>query len=346
MNNNRIPSLDGLRAISILLVMTSHWSYAHGFASLANLGDLGVRVFFVISGFLITGLLLRELEAGGRIDLLKFYFRRTLRIFPAYYFFLLVFAGLAAAGRLLISFKQFLPALTYTSNYFFPGAWELDHAWSLAVEEQFYLIYPGILAFCGRRRTLRLLAGVLVAAPFVRLLDHQLFGEAQAIWLTKGFHANVDSLAAGCLLAFLRGRLHASAVYLRVLKSPLLFLLPIAVVFVNEQIDYRHLDLGLFHSLNNLLIALLIDWAVTNFDRNPFGRLLNTRILAFVGAMSYSIYLWQQPFLNPGPPSRFFEMPSAAVGLVFFSLFSYFVIEKYFLARRAVWEKRIFRGND
>ena len=109
---DRIPSLDGLRTVSIALVIASHAARNFGPTAAYNIGDLGVRVFFVISGFLITGLLIAESEKSGRIDLLKFYFRRTLRIFPPYYFLLIVLAVLAVSGRVHIfsrsSFRYFL----------------------------------------------------------------------------------------------------------------------------------------------------------------------------------------------------------------------------------------------
>src|SRR4029078_12859628 len=84
-------------------------------------------------------------------------------------------------------------------------------AWSLAVEEQFYLLFPGIMVLARTRRTMvRTLASILVLCPIFRLFDHIFFADAQPIWLTKGFHANADTLAVGCLLAFLRPGLHAN----------------------------------------------------------------------------------------------------------------------------------------
>lgn len=344
MNNQttRIPSLDGLRTFSIALVIISHLSYSYNLTSLANLGDLGVRIFFVISGFLITGLLLKELDENDSINLAKFYFRRTLRIFPAFYFFVFFILFLMLSGKILLTFSQFIPVLTYTSNYFYPASWELDHVWSLSVEEQFYLIFPGILAFFGRRKTKILLGLAVLLCPLIRLFDYQIFAEAKEIWLTKGFHANVDSLAVGCLLAFMREKLHNNNIYKGLVNSPFLFFLPILIIFVNELIDYKHLYLGLFFSLNNLLIAFFIDWSVTNSEQNFVGKLLNTKLFIFIGMMSYSIYLWQQPFLNPDPPIKYFAFPFGLVPFLIFTCFSYFVVEKFFLNHRRGWEIKFF----
>ena len=351
-SSNRIPSLDGLRAISILLVIASHAAFIFGFSSFFNVGDLGVRVFFAISGFLITGLLIRELDKADKINLVKFYFRRTLRIFPPYYFFLLIFVLLAVAGKVQISLAQFLPVFTYTSNYIFPGDWNLDHAWSLSVEEQFYLIYPGFLVLFGRHTIAWLLGVSLLICPIVRFADFQLFSYLQPIWMTKGFHANLDTLAIGCLLALKHKWLHENQLYRQILDSKFMFAVPVLLITVNAQIDYPGLNLGLLFSFNNILIALTIDWAVTH-HANIAGKILNSRPFVFIGMMSYSIYLWQQPFLlnlgafvnrylNPDLSSKHFAFPYSLCAFALCCGVSYFAVEKYSLKLRRYGEKVFF----
>ena len=139
----RIPSLDGLRAISITLVLVAHLAGTRNFplseatGNFWGLGEFGVRVFFVISGFLITGLLMQELAQEGRIRLGRFYLRRTLRIFPPYYT-LLAALGLASVfGAVTLAPHDLLHGATYTSNYYLGRSWFLGHSWSLSVEEQF-----------------------------------------------------------------------------------------------------------------------------------------------------------------------------------------------------------------
>ena len=313
-----------------------------GFSSSYNVGDLGVRIFFVISGFLITGLLVQELDKTDRINLVKFYFRRTLRIFPPYYFFLLVFALLAILGKIHILLTQFLPVFTYTSDYFFPGDWNFDHAWSLSVEEQFYLIYPGLFVLFGRRKIEWLLALTLLICPILRFVDFNLFSYLHPIWLTKGFHANLDTLAIGCLLALKHKALHKSLRYQRLINSKLAFVIPVLLVLINTQIDYAGLNLGILFSINNILIAFTIDWAVTRCD-NLVSRLLNSSPFVFIGMMSYSIYLWQEPFLNPDPSSKYFAFPYNLIGFVVFCGFSYFVVERFSLRFRKNYENELFR---
>lgn len=108
-----------------------------------GLGNLGVRIFFVISGFLITGLLLKEIEKTNTINLVKFYFRRTIRIFPPYYFFLLVLLCLSLLGYIQISQRSFSMAFAYATDYHKPDNWHLGHTWSLSVE-------GAILSFVSR----------------------------------------------------------------------------------------------------------------------------------------------------------------------------------------------------
>jgi peptidoglycan/LPS O-acetylase OafA/YrhL len=338
---NRIPSLDGLRTVSITLVIASHVALNFGTAAY-NIGDLGVRVFFVISGFLITGLLIAESEKSGRIDLLQFYFRRTLRIFPPYYFLLAILAVLAVLGRVNMTFTQFLPVFTYASDYVYPGAWDVDHAWSLAVEEQFYLLFPGLMVLLRTRRNIIwTLAAILVLCPMFRYVDHAFFADAQPIWLTKGFHANADTLSIGCLLAFMRSALHANGTYARAIRSRWMILLPPAVLLVNSQIDYTGLNLGALFSVNNLLIALMIDWAVTNGEGYA-GRVLNSRPAVVLGMMSYSIYLWQQPFLEPDPASRYFAFPYNIIGFAAAVCVSYYLVERYSIRVRKALAPRLF----
>ena len=136
----RIPSLDGLRAISIILVLLAHLSGTRHFVKSGVFeiyGNVGVRIFFVISGYLITLLLLKEHERTATISLRDFYIRRAYRILPAAYVFMLpvILWYARSLNRVTI-----LAAVTYTSNYIHVGNWILGHLWSLSVEEQFYLL--------------------------------------------------------------------------------------------------------------------------------------------------------------------------------------------------------------
>ncbi len=338
--NNRIPSLDGLRTISVALVVLSHFLPAVG--NFSNVGMLGVKFFFVISGFLITGLLLKEIDKTSDINLIKFYFRRTLRIFPPYYFYLLVI--FIALKFEIISFTEsFKSSLTYTSNYFVPETWNLLHTWSLSVEEQFYLIFPFVLIFLGTRKIGWLLVGLIIICPLLRLADYGLYSESAKMWIYYGFHANADGLATGCLLAVFYERLHKNEFYLRILDSRLFLIVPLLLVTVNSLTEPRRFYLGATFTISNFLIALCIDWAITNYNHNFFGRFLNTAPMEQIGVMSYSIYLWQQPFLNHDTVLWFNTFPYNFIGIALFSCLSYFAVEKLSLRWRGRLEKRFFK---
>ena len=167
----RLPSLDGVRAVAIGLVILGH---ELGYDSRRQVGDfanLGVRCFFVLSGFLITTLLLEEFRENGRVSLRNFYARRTLRIFPAFYFFLFVVFVLMKRGWVApIGASSWIHAATYTMDYlgFHDRAWDLGHLWSLAVEEQFYLIWPAALVLLRPRRALWSAFAVILVVPLIR----------------------------------------------------------------------------------------------------------------------------------------------------------------------------------
>ncbi|MBB5896534.1 peptidoglycan/LPS O-acetylase OafA/YrhL [Kutzneria kofuensis] len=162
-------SLNGLRCLSILAVIWHHCGGDVAGIPVPRTGYLGVSLFFVISGFLITTLLLRERDQHGQISLRRFYARRSLRIFPLYYTVVAIYAVLvllvwkpSAYGN---DYLHNLPAfLTYTSNWFVPLGSELYLAWSLAAEEQFYLVWPVIERFTARKWPVLLAVAILMVS--------------------------------------------------------------------------------------------------------------------------------------------------------------------------------------
>ncbi|MFL6228070.1 MAG: acyltransferase family protein, partial [Pyrinomonadaceae bacterium] len=293
----RIASLDGLRAISICLVLLSHLGGTRGFViperftNFFELGHLGVRVFFVISGFLITNLLLNELAKKDSINLKKFYFRRTFRIFPPYYVLLLTVFLLQVGGLVALAPHDLIHAATYTSNYYPERSWYVGHTWSLSVEEQFYLLWPAILVFAGRRRGLWGAAAFVLVSPLLRLVIYHFTGSRYAIGHT--FETVADSIAVGCVLAGVRAWLQRQQAYLRLLASRWFFLIPLAVISASALYDRPRLYIFFGFTIMNVGIALCVDRCVTRGSSDSVGRLLNSRPLVFVGVMSYSIYLWQ-----------------------------------------------------
>jgi peptidoglycan/LPS O-acetylase OafA/YrhL len=286
---HRIPSLDGLRGISIWAVMLAHAS-SHFTSTplhvrrvhdvLAATAYFGVTTFFVISGFLITKLLLGEYARTSRVDLANFYRRRAARILPAALLYIVVVLLL---GRVTVS--QALYAFTFNTTYFYDqAARPLQQLWSLSVEEQFYLLWP--VAFClGVRNAKRYCWAIMLLSPIIRILlkDH---GYTQYAHLAPAIG---DSLAGGCLLAFYESEVRVFT--RKYLLSTPAFLILCAVTIGAAGVVYRW-DLVLSWGLIPCLLALAISVAIERRDT-----LLNKGPLVWTGLLSYSLYLWQQPFL-------------------------------------------------
>jgi peptidoglycan/LPS O-acetylase OafA/YrhL len=347
----RIPSLDGLRAISIIFVLIPHFVFTEQFAILSrvpdhwfeNLGNLGVRVFFVISGFLITNLLLHELEAKQTIHLPKFYFRRTLRIFIPYYVFLLIVTLVQALGWIRLTSNDFLHAVTYTMNYSYAPSWEVAHTWSLSVEEQFYLLWPAILIVAGKRRSLWIASVFFfVIAPAVRLGYSYFQPSLIPYQIRYRFETTADAIAIGCLLAGTLEWLRRQPLYHRALQSNLFILVPLIVLYagiVMELHRRRYWLVGI--PVTNIGIAACIAWCLTNTS-GRIGRILNAKPMVLLGKMSYSVYLWQQLFLNPSSPAIVARFPLNLVLVAASSFVSHYLVERPSLEMRQRLEDRLF----
>ncbi|MBI5517298.1 MAG: acyltransferase [Deltaproteobacteria bacterium] len=326
----RIPSLDGMRAASLLLVLTTHASGTRGFVNwgpLRMLAHLGVHAFFTISGFLITTLLCRELEKTRTISLQKFYLRRFRRIAPPAMVLLVTIAALTAAGVLDVPWKHFLAAATYTSNFKGDLHWNVAHTWSLSCEEQFYLLWPPVLKYFGRQTGARVCVGAIVLAPLLRVLVYRT-GHLDQWGLSFPLH--VDALAFGCLLALEGHRLLASERWRRFLCSHTFYLVPAAAVAGWALYRYPDLYSVIGQPLMFLSITLCIQrW--TNFPDGRAGWLLNLRPVAWFGMMTYSLYLWQQLFLDRRSDRWYNTFPLSAALMFIPALLSYYYVELPFV---------------
>ncbi len=329
---SRIPSLDGLRAISIALVLLGHLvgtqnfpAWIHPPASLAN---MGVRVFFVISGFLITSLLLKEWDKTGRISLKQFYLRRIFRIFPAFYVYIGVVLVLVWAGWVAVLDGDLLHAFTYTMNYHHPHGWPLAHLWSLAVEEQFYLMWPAVFLLAGPHRAMKVAAGVILLGPLVRIGTWQLFESVRPTY-GQQFEAVADALASGCLLAGIYNTLGAWEKYQQFLRSAWFWVAPV-VLGLLQFIDKPRVQMFAGQTLMNLCILLIIERMV-RYPETPAGKVLNLAPLRFMGVLSYSLYLWQQLVLNRHSASWTAAFPVNLGIAVVLAISSYYIVERPFL---------------
>jgi peptidoglycan/LPS O-acetylase OafA/YrhL len=331
----RIPSLDGLRALSIAFVIVGHSADAVNaprfLAYFGHLGNFGVRCFFIISGFLITSLLLKEREKTGRISMKGFYIRRALRILPPSLTYIGIIAACAAFGWLTLKPGDLAHALTYTINYRFNPAHWFRHLWSLSVEEQFYFLWPGVLWLAGTRRGVKVAWAVIIADPFVRALMWFAFHASNSA-MTKHFEAIADTLATGCLLSMNFNRIGAISWYRQFQSSKFFWIVALGLalggnaVFVVTPAGFYILG----QSIANLGTALCIDWSIRNFDRGV-GRLLNWRPIVYIGALSYSLYLWQNAFLNPDWDAWPARLPTSILIAFGLAVASYYLVEQPFL---------------
>jgi peptidoglycan/LPS O-acetylase OafA/YrhL len=299
LRRGRIPALDGLRAVSIALVLAAHAigtgllpmsARGSGFA-----GDVGVRTFFVLSGFLITTLLLRELEQRGAISLAGFYVRRAFRIFPAFYTFLFVIGVLALIGPVELLEYDLLAAASYTTNFHTDRSWWTGHLWSLAVEEQFYVVWPLVLVLLGLLRAWWFAGIAVLAAPLLRV----------ALWYASPSHRDLvdqafpcvfDALATGCLLAFAAPRIARSERCARIIDSRWFWLVALVAIaplaIRNPLVRY-----GAAMTIANFAIAAVIVRCAAR-PHSRVSRVLERPGFVWLGTLSYSLYLWQQLFLN------------------------------------------------
>jgi peptidoglycan/LPS O-acetylase OafA/YrhL len=347
-HGERIPSLDGLRALSIALVMIGHAVGTTGAPAwrlpvvAAGVANLGVQVFFVISGLLITTLLDAETERTGRIDLVKFYFRRTLRIMPPYYAALVILVLLSMLGITSTTLADVWHAVTYTSNYHPDRSWSVGHFWSLGVEEQFYLLWPALLLWAGRRKGVGIALAAVAVVPLIRTVAWVLV-PAYRPYVGTSFETTSDALAAGCVLALASRHGMIPAFWLKLRASPWTPVLALAMVILPLRwFEYpsRYLTVGWTASI--IACVLLVDWSVHNPSRG-LGQLLNSAPMRAIGVRSYSIYLWQQLFIDHQRTAWWTAFPANIVLALVAGAASYALIERPALNLRGWLERRWFR---
>lgn len=331
-----IPALDGMRAIAVFLVIIYHF----GFAQVP--GGLGVLIFFVLSGFLITWLLLKENDSTGRISLRNFYLRRALRIFPAFYcFWLGTVALLAFTGR-HIDWPHAISALFYTSNYyqgiFKPADSFVSHTWSLAIEEQFYLLWPGIFyLFRKDIRRLSMVAGGLILFTWIWRWVLQFAVHVDQSYIYRAFETRIDHLMVGCLLALTLRRGALDGVCHKLCRFSWMPLVSAALLFVSAciygQSPYYRDAIGFV--IEPLLVAVLLIQLI-HFSSTPAWKWIHSRVLNWLGRISYSLYLYQQITLHPAHRllEKFPVIIQLLAGIAFTIIMasaSFYLVERYFL---------------
>ena len=352
MKTTRLQSIGGWRAVSIILVLGGHLHFSNAFPAADERvvgwffdGNLGVRFFFVISGFLITHLLLQEHELTGAVNLKNFYIRRALRILPVCYVFLLV----VLLFQLFTSWKQ--PVANWLANIFFmtdfissPRA--TGHLWSLGVEEKFYLIWPFLLvaAGCQNKKRLRyLLAIPLITTPICRWITqaHLATPALHPFFQFFPFFNYCDSLAVGCLAAVFFTQKNFIGRPGKIQR----LVLAVALIVV-PQILY---SLGIYPGMSYMLgpscqavgFALLL---LQSIGEPSQFKPLNSAVMTHIGVLSYSIYIWQQicwsrEVTASSPRYWYFALLMSLTLIYVVSAASYYGLEKPLMGLRARFRK-------
>lgn len=297
------PALDGVRGLAILLVLAVHTSHLFGWSLLKG-GSIGVDIFFVLSGFLITCILLEEWAQTKTINLRHFYLRRCLRLIPG---LILVICTLLLFSNFLFSTaeaeqtRRIVPfVLIYVTDFFASLSPEtplgaLRHSWSLAIEEHFYLLWPPILlqllrTGSSRRILLALTVSLGAAVCLHRALLFQFgFSPARTYY---GFDTRADALLIGCAagLAVSWGLVRAMS-RLNILAVALMVVFAIGTDFASPIMHE-----GGFTILATATALLLINLVLT--EKGTLHVLLNWKLLVWIGRISYGLYLWHYPMFK------------------------------------------------
>ena len=338
---NHINGLNGLRAIAVIFVVISHWFPLTHIVNTFPLGGIGVDVFFVLSGFLISRILLNQKEGieentKDKFKALKnFIARRALRIFPIYY---LLLAILYLTNGVEVR-RDFIYHITYMSNYlfYFTKNWHgmLAHLWSLAVEEQFYLIWPLLLFFVLKKNILKLLISVIVISTVFHLASKEHISYILTL-------SCINTFGLGALLAYVEVY---KPKFGRQFKIVIQYIfVPLIILFI---LQYTVLYLKYFPSrlIMSLITLNFIRICLQNNNKNLIFIILNNRVFNFIGMISYGIYLYhcplpsywrrffrmfkiESPFTNSCGEMNYYELFAQFSLLLFISYLSWIMVEK------------------
>jgi peptidoglycan/LPS O-acetylase OafA/YrhL len=308
------------------------------------LGHLGLRgsnptyaviCFFVLSGFLITHILLKEYDATGGISLRRFYARRALRIFPAFYGYAICYIVGRVLLKLPIDWPTVVSCLIYVSNYFFAFSGHqlttMVHTWSLAVEEQFYFIWPFVVWRLGGDR-IRLMKGLLwsvVAIWIYRWLA--VLAGLPGTYIFGAFETRADAIAIGCVMAIAN---RERRIPRWLIDQKWTGLAAVTAICASSAVDLNGPRFA--WALVAVACAVILIQAIAHSQSRWYGW-LNSAPLRALGVISYSLYLYH-PFASR-LPGGFRNLPFGVVFAIALATGSYWMVEKPFLA----WKDRLAR---
>lgn len=307
LSSHRIAALDGVRGIAILMVMEEHF-FASTHPELGHWGRLGVTIFFVLSGYLITGNLLKESDRFRKIDLARFYVRRAFRLWPCAWAYLACTTLIVWIGGHRFDWANDLKCILFVRN--FTGDHCItEHFWSLSIEEQFYLAWPLVLVFFRKRAQWIAISGIAAVAAY-RWLHWSAWIDRVHDAAAYGTQFHADALLCGCLLAILAASYPHICSNLRIITLLLVVLLAVAILPVR---------------LAPTAAVLAIALGILLIRHSPAANLaLSLAPLAALGRISYSLYVWQELFTCSG-----IKNPLALIPLSLATAFvSYVLLER------------------
>jgi peptidoglycan/LPS O-acetylase OafA/YrhL len=293
---NYLPKLDALRAIAALMVLFSHY-FEELKGPVFSFGGNGVQIFFVISGFLITNILLSQKNnvQQPKIKLIRnFIVKRALRLFPVYYILLTVLFLMSIVGGLWICGKgDIWHYFTYTQNYlFFKKGWQtplFNHTWSLAVEEQFYLFWPFLILLIPRKAELPVLIGVLLTGFLAKIYFIDFYSGPGTV---KGItFLHFDTLGAGALLAYLHNYKKESILVFFEKIIDYLFIVTLAAALI---LTYNKINDSFFLPMLLMLMSFSLVFICSRNVKSVLDPLLELNILKRIGKISYGVYLYHK----------------------------------------------------
>lgn len=343
-----IKGFDTLRGISIIFVLITHLglyhllpenSYIRQRVWLLMSGTTGVQIFFTLSGFLITKILLHELNEHNRINFLHFYVRRFLRLLPPLIVFYIITATLMHQGMIestrfgfLLSFfylYNFVPNTHYTS--------ELGHTWSLALEEQYYLLWPFVISYF-KKKTAFILILILLLTCVIAIHQYPTFSFTKGFRPSRWFIPAVAPIVIGSFFAWLINNQEGK--YRTYFKQKNKYLL-IGLLFFLFPLYTPTPILDLSFIFQSIGISFVLIWVLYN-QNSKFTTILGNKFLSYIGTISYGLYVYQGLYLTTGPSGKLWiqQFPQNLVLTFLTAVLSFHLLEKPILKL-----KKKFKGS-
>ena len=345
---NRIKSIDGIRAIGIMMVLSGHnlstlptYLANNIFLRCISNSALGVKIFFVISGYLITKLLLSEKNKTGTVNIKHFYIRRIFRIFPVFYLYILCILILKwffipdiisnyylalFAGLYLWNYKHLFNYEIISNDN---GYWFFGHFWSLSMEEQFYLLWPLAFNKINKILLVRITYFIIFTMPLVRVLTYFLMPDSRG-QLSMMLQTGGDTILTGCLGALLEDKFALNKQISLLLRNNYFVAFCCVILFMISPLLGEQFRGGysmlIGRTLENFIILFLLLWSI--YIPSLISKILNSKLFVYIGTLSYSLYIWQQLFLTDRLDYKINHFPLNLIMCLLVAMLSYHVIEK------------------